>query len=271
MQTTLLAPTRPNGIVQHSAEAICMVYKTHNYDLFKIMDDNRDLNLLHVKRLVQSFQEQHLVCPIIVNEKMQVIDGQHRLRASRETGLPVYYIVLPGYGIKQVQVLNTNQKNWNRMDFLQMYCEQGKKAYVELRDFMAEFPDFGINAAMCLIRLNTSGSKQGTLEGKKVHMKDFEEGKLQIPNITKSYIYARKIMDFKPFYKEYYRPAFVAALIPLFGGKVYNHKEMLHKLSACPADLRLRDAKKVMGYRLQLEDIYNYKRQKENKVSFKYE
>ena len=271
MQTTLApTPTIKNGNVLHKADAVCMVYKTHNYDLFKIMDDNRDINLLHVKRLVQSFEHQHLICPIIVNEKMQVIDGQHRLHASKETGLPVYYIVLPGYGIKQVQVLNTNQKNWNRMDFLAMYCEQKKPAYLELRQFMQDFPDFGIQAAMCLIKLN-SGKSQGTLDGKKVHMKDFEEGKLTIPNITKSYVYARKVLEFKPYYKEYYRGAFVAAIIPLFSSKIYNHKEMLHKLECCPADLRIRDAKKVIGYRLQLEDIYNWKRQKENKVSFKYE
>lgn len=273
MQTTLLAPTRTevNGNVQKGAEAVCMVYRTHNYDIFKLMTDNRDINLLHVKRLVQSFQEQHLVCPIIVNEKMQVIDGQHRLRASMETGMPVYYIVLPGYTIKQVQILNTNQKNWNRMDFLEMYCEQGKEAYVELKIFMSEFPDFGINAAMCLIRLNGSGRKQGVVDGQKMHMKDFEEGLLQIPNITKSYVIARKVLDFKPFYKEYHRPGFVAAVIPLFSSRVYNHKEMLHKLKNCPDDLKLRDSKKVLGYRLQLEDIYNHRRAKDNKVSFKYE
>lgn len=272
MQTQLIAPTRTNGNVQaKGADAICMVYRTHNYDLFKIMDDNRDLNLLHVKRLIQSFQDQHLVCPIIVNEKMQVIDGQHRLQASKETGLPVYYIVLPGYTIKQVQILNTNQKNWNRMDFLQMYCEQGKQAYIELRDFMREFPDFGINAAMSLIKLTSSSTHQGQIDGKKVHMKDFEEGKLKIPNITKSYVIARKVLDFKPFYKEYHRPGFVSALIPLFSSRVYNHKEMLHKLKNAPAELQLRDSKKIVGYRMQLEDIYNYKRQKENKVSFRYE
>lgn len=273
MQITLAPTPSTNGNVQHKgkADAVCMVYKTHNYDLFKLMGDNRDINLLHVKRLVQSFEHEHLICPIIVNEKMQVIDGQHRLKASMETGLPVYYIVLPGYGIQQVQVLNTNQKNWNRMDFLTMYCEQGKPAYLELRKFMQEFPDFGINAAMCLIKMKSSGRNQGTMDGKKVHIKDFEEGKLTIPHITKSYIYARKVLEFKEYYKEYYRSAFVSALIPLFSSKSYNHKEMLHKLKNCPADLRIRDAKKVVGYRTQLEDIYNYKRQRENKVSFKYE
>lgn len=271
MQTQIIAPTRPNGIAQTpTGETVCMVYKTHKYDVFKIMDDNRTLNLLHVKRLVQSFRDQYLVCPIIVNEKFQVIDGQHRLKACTELGIPVYYIIMPGYGIHEVQILNTNQKNWNQMDFLKMYCEQGRQEYIEVKKFMDEFQDFGIAATLSLIKLQSSNKTQGTLGGKKVHMKDFEEGKLKIPNITKSYIYARKIMDFQPYYKEYYRGAFVSAVIPLFSNKVYNHKEMLHKLENCPDEIKIKDAKKIVGYRLQLEEIYNYKRQRENKVSFRY-
>jgi len=75
MQTQLIAPTRQNGNVQPTGDTVCMVYKTHKYDVFKLMDENRTLNMLHVKRLVQSFQDQYLVCPIIVNERFEVIDG----------------------------------------------------------------------------------------------------------------------------------------------------------------------------------------------------
>jgi len=167
MQTSFAPTPKTNGSVQKNPEVVFQVYKTYNYDLFKIMEDNRDLNDLHVKRLVQSFQEQHLVCPIIVNEKLQVIDGQHRLQASKETGVPVYYMMIAGYGIKQVQILNTNQKDWNQMDFLHMWCAKGKPAYLEVQKFMNDFPDFGIQGTLSLIRLNNSGRKQGTLKGQR--------------------------------------------------------------------------------------------------------
>jgi hypothetical protein len=273
MQQTLVVPTpKTNGsVLTKKAEAYLTVFKTFNYELFKTMTDNRDLNLLHVKRLVESFNAQHLICPIVVNEKHEVIDGQHRLQASKETGMPVYFIMIPGYGIEQVQILNTNQKNWTKIDFLNMYCEQGKRAYIELKKFMEDFPDFGIQSAERLVRLNSTGRKQGLVGGQRAQMKDFEEGKLTIPNITKSYIYGRKVLEFKPFYSEYHRGSFVSALIPLFSSKVYNHKEMMHKMQHCPANLKLNDCNSVAGYRMQLEDIYNWKRQKENKVSFRYE
>lgn len=265
--TTAIAPTaKSNGSVQKD-QTIYSVLKTGNYSLFKIMPDNRNLNLLHVKRLVESFNESYLVCPIIVNEKFEVIDGQHRLQACIETSRPVYYIKIPGYGIKEVQILNTNQKNWNKMDFLNMYCAEGKKQYLEFKKFMDDFPAFKIQAAQRILTGHTLG-KKANVGGVQASMRDFEEGKLYIPDLNKSYTHARKIMDYEPFFSEFSSGLFVSALLPLFKSKDYNHKEMLHKLSVCP--IKLYPCRDIPQYRLLLEDIYNHKRQKENKVSFRY-
>jgi hypothetical protein len=267
MQTTLL-PTPKNGSVRKTDNIFSNIYETRNYSQFKIMSDNREINLLHVQRLINSFNDLHLVSPIIVNEKLEVIDGQHRLQASKETGKPVYYIILRGYGIKEVQVLNTNQKNWTKMDYLETYASEGVKPYLQFKQFMADFPDFKIQAAERILS-GLGASKSTNIDGKNVYMKYFEEGNFSIPDIKKSYSIARKMMDFKPFYKNFARGTFVSALLPLFSSKVYDHKEMLHKLGSCP--IRLRDCDKIETYRLLLEEIYNYKRQKENKVSFRYE
>ena len=269
MQTQIAPTPRINGSVQKSCESVLNVYKTYDYGLFKIMSDNRTINLLHVQRLVESFHAKHLVCPIIVNERHEVIDGQHRLLASKETGLPVYFIVLKGYGINEVQVFNTNQKNWTKMDFLNMYCQEGRKPYLEFKEFMDHFPDFAIQASERILTGKLNGGRQGKIAGRRAAMKDFEEGKLVIPNLAKSYALARKIMDFKPFYPGFNRGTFVSAVLPLFSSKVYSHKEMLHKLET--AKIALTDCPNIPAYRMLLEDIYNYKRQKENKVSFRYE
>lgn len=266
----MVAPTpKTNGSVQKN-QTVYSVLRTGNYDLFKLMPDNRILNDLHVKRLVQSFNEEYLVCPIIVNEKYEVIDGQHRLMACKETRKPIYYIVIPGYSIKEVQIFNANQKNWTKTDFLNMYCAQGKKPYLEFRQFMERFSDFQIQSAeRILTGFIGGGGRQAHIGNRqRVSMKDFERGKLLIPNLDQSYVIARKMMDFKPFYSNFARGTFVSAVVPLFKSKVYDHKEMIHKLSTCP--IKLMDCDKVESYRMLLEDIYNYKRQKENKVSFRY-
>jgi hypothetical protein len=54
------------------------VFKTQDYEMFKPLTGNRNVNILHVKRLIQSFQVQHLISVVIVNERYEVIDGQHR-------------------------------------------------------------------------------------------------------------------------------------------------------------------------------------------------
>lgn len=265
MQTTMkLQMAKPFVDRTTKHEHFTSVNVTHNYEMFNLMFDNRELSELHLKRLKESFKQHYLVSPIIVNEKMQVIDGQHRLSAARELKLPVYYIIIKNYGIEEVAILNNNQKNWTKMDYLNMYAEEGKEPYKQLRDFMKMFPDFGIQAAERIVT-NRASTKMSNVES--VQMKDFQEGKLVITDIQKAYKIAAKIMDFKPYYPGFNRRSFVSAVIPLFGYKHYNHKEMIHKMEG---PIKIEDRANVSDYREQLEEIFNYRRQKENKVSFKY-
>lgn len=269
MSTQTIAPISKMLNVQKRPIKTHDVLMTYDYSMFKKLNDNRDENLLHIKRLVASFNEHHLVSPILVNEKYQVIDGQHRLSAAIETGKPIYYIIVKGYGINEVTRLNTNQKNWTKIDYLNMYANEGYDAYVTLQKFMSDFPDFGIQSSERLITLRAgSGSTSKDKEGKTVNMKDFEEGKLKIPNITLSYILARKVMEFKPFYNGFHRGTFVSALMPLLRSKIYNQKEMIDKLKVAP--IRLANCSSVEAYRMLIEDIYNWKRQRESKVSFRH-
>lgn len=272
---TMTAPTpKINGSVlskkvKSKDEEIYTVYRTYDYSKFRIMADNRNLNLLHVKRLVQSFGIKHLVSPLIVNEYLEVIDGQHRLEASKESGNPVYYIMVDGYGIEDVQILNTNQKNWQKLDYLESYCAAGRKPYLEFKKFMSDFPELSFQACERILTGYSQGKKMGKVGNHKVQMRDFEEGKLFIPDVNKSYSVARKIMDFKPYYAGFGRGIFATVMLSLLKSKNYNHKEMLHKLSVAP--IKLQDCLNVEAYKMLLEDIYNHKRQKENKVSFRYE
>lgn len=53
------------------------VYFTTDYSKFKLMKGNREIDALHVKRLIESFREQYLFSPILVNSKHEIIDGQN--------------------------------------------------------------------------------------------------------------------------------------------------------------------------------------------------
>ena len=60
------------------------VRTTTDYTRFKTLVGNRKPNDLHVKRLSNSFQKRYLFSPILINEKWQIIDGQHRFQADRK-------------------------------------------------------------------------------------------------------------------------------------------------------------------------------------------
>lgn len=59
-----------------------IVYRTNNYDQFKRLVGNREVNPKRVKTIKKSVEEiGYIPNPIIVNENMEVIDGQGRLQA----------------------------------------------------------------------------------------------------------------------------------------------------------------------------------------------
>ena len=246
-------------------DIVTQIYKTFDYDKFVIMDDNRIVNALHVKRLVESFKDELLICPIIVNERFEVIDGQHRLNAAIDSGMPVYYYMVKGYGADQVKKLNTHQKNWTKVDYLNSYASNQVQPYVLFKKFMADFPDFGFQGAERILS-GLVNVKQESISGQRTTSKYFEEGKFFIPNLKKSYVNANKLLDFKPYYKNFNRGVFISCMLPLFDSKIYNHNEMIKKLKLYPTQMV--DCVNTEQYRNVLEEIYN--RRRSEKVSFKY-
>lgn len=251
--------------IAFSDETVTPILKTFDYDKFIIMSDNRIVNALHVRRLEESFKKEQLIAPIIVNEYFEVIDGQHRLNASINAGLPVYYYMIHGYGEEQVKALNSNQLNWTKKDYLEAYAINQIQPYVLFKKFSSEFPDFGFQATERLLS-GLTNVKSEVVTGKKTQSKYFQEGKFFIPDLKKSYTHANKLLDFKPYYKNFNRGVFISCMIPLFDSKAYNHEEMIKKLKLYPSQLT--DCVNVEQYRSLLEEIYN--RRRSEKVSFKY-
>lgn len=89
------------------------VHTTTFYPLFKPIDGNRTLNTLHLNRLRNAMVDNYLFTVIIVNERYEIIDGQHRFECIKELGYPLHYIICKGYGLDEVHILNQNSKDWH--------------------------------------------------------------------------------------------------------------------------------------------------------------
>ena len=65
-------------------------YVTYDYSLFKFIDCNR--NVSHIKKLKESIESIDLTMhyPIIVNDNMEIVDGQPRFEVCKLIGKPIY-------------------------------------------------------------------------------------------------------------------------------------------------------------------------------------
>lgn len=240
------------------------IYETYDYGKFKILDANREINPANYRGLVESVKEEYLLGIIIVNEKYEIIDGQHRFTVAKELGLPVRYTIAPGYGMKEVRRYNSTMKKWVKLDYRDSYAAEGKDSYIELIDFMRQFPKFGIQVSIKL--LTGTWSKNKKENGKTITLKTFQEGGLRLDNVAKAYVIARKIMDFEDYYHGFNSPTFIGALLPILNKKCYDHKRMIQKLNSSPIHLEKQGTQEQ--YRLLLQKIYNYKTTPENRVDF---
>jgi hypothetical protein len=251
------------------------VYITEDLTIFNQIVGNRPPNPQHIRRLADSIKFNGILQnPIIVNEDMEVIDGQHRLMAAKEAGTGVYYIVVKGYKLEQVQALNLNQKNWSKKDFMEGYARMGIKPYVKLKEFCEKNSEFNMTDCISLCQnSNTASSftmaQKYRADGKKTNLKQiFEEGTWEGKDFDLAQEYADKLKMIAPYYDGYRRSTFVSAMLGLFKRDNFNFIEFMHKLKLRPN--KLVDCANVDQYRLLIEEIYNHHRGSRGKVNLRF-
>lgn len=256
-----------------SSQEVNKVYKTNDLSVFNQIKGNRPPNPQHVRRLCASINTYGILQnPIIVNENMDVIDGQHRLLAAKEANSGVFFIIVKGYKLGEVQVLNLNQKNWTKKDFLEGYADMGIEPYVKLRNFTRRNSDFNITNCIALCQnsnnaSNTSISQKYRKDGREYKQKEvFEEGTWLGKDFELAQEWANKLKMIKPYYNGYKRSTFVGAMIGLFKHSNFDFFEFLNKLKK--QTQKLDDCSNVSQYRLLIEDIYNYRRR--DKVNLRF-
>tara|TARA_R110000787_G_C13307544_1_gene435152 strand:+ start:98 stop:811 length:714 start_codon:yes stop_codon:yes gene_type:complete len=224
------------------------VKMTNDYGLFTFIGGNRDININQLSRLSESIEEDYIPVPIIVNEKKQIIDGQHRYEVVKTLKKPVYYIEIEGLKLPEVHRLNNNTKNWTATEYMNGYAKLGYPDYIQYKEFKKKY-NFGHNETMALLQNKQSRSNT---------FKDFREGLFVINSYKSAVRNAEKILIVKQYYDGYKRRSFVFAMMQLFNNDEYNHAEFLHKLSF--QSVKLVDCTNVKQYISLIEDIHNYHR-----------
>jgi hypothetical protein len=220
---------------------------TKDYSIFKEFSSNRELDPKHVNKLKAAIERKNLlhVNPIIVDEHMRVIDGQHRLAAAAVLKVEVFYV--EGHvDRKDISILNSNQKNWRAIDYINFCCIEKNESYVQLSRLMNKYPNMSLSA---ILTLSNSENRR--------NLNELKEGCLDVQNIYQ----CTEVCDFCKSLHHKYDYAFVFdSRFPLALNKCLNTEnfklEILEeKIASSPRSFV--QCHTIKQYLQMIEEIYN--------------
>ena len=236
-----------------------VVQTTNNYDQFKFIEANREQSRGHIEALKRAFESNGnltRVQPILVNDRFEIIDGQHRFIACKELGAPINFTVVPGLGVSDARGINILHKSWTTDDYARSYANTGDRSYqkyIQLKE------DFGFNHSVMLLYLQGTGDRNGVY-------KEFREGAFvlepdqEIPAMER----LQRLEEIAEFLPEAKEKTFARALLRVMQSENYDHKRMVRKLA--DRQSAIQRFRSIEDNLRQLEEAYNYKITEGNRV-----
>lgn len=121
----------------HGDKKVGDVMETYDYDQFKFLELNRDPDRNNINAIKASMSIRALPIPIIVNQKKEIIDGQHSFICRKELGLPIVYLVIDNLTIDHVPLFQTGRP-WKDHDWLKLWKGKGNQHYSLYEQFRNE-------------------------------------------------------------------------------------------------------------------------------------
>ena len=145
------------------------IAQTNDYSMFKRLMGNRKVDNNRLAKIRKSIEEVgYIPVPLVVNENMEVIDGQARLIVFEEYSLPVNYMIVPGLGFDDCIAMNISGTNWHQIDYIEAFAQNGNSNYVRILELIKRNPDVTLTNIMCastgLMTSSSASVKTGTIE-----------------------------------------------------------------------------------------------------------
>lgn len=234
-----------------------VVQQTSNYDQFRFIENNREQNRGHIEALKVAFEEMGnltQVQPILVNERFQIIDGQHRFTAAQELGQPIHFTVVSGLGVAEARNMNILHRQWTVEDFARSYALGGDPNY---QKYLRLKEEYGFNHSILLTYIyNTKldGQFKKFRSGEFV-LEDENGARERLDKLTEAGQYTNLVKD-KPFAKAFLNVTNIPG---------YDHRRMLKKLRL-NGELMLKRMGSIADNQRQLEEVYNYGMREGNRI-----
>lgn len=237
------------------------IQKTTEYGRFKFSEENRDLDLKHVQELINSITEKNLLSsnPIIVNSKMEIMDGQHRYEAAKFLETTLYFKEDNNFKPNDIARINTVNRKWQLEDYLKHFRSQGNGEYAAIDNFIHQY-NVNIYSAIGLLSGRTAQPNNELVSR-------FKDGKF----VVKDYEHAIHVLtvrnDFGNYSTDFYKSKmFLNVVSKLVKDPEYNHQKMITQIQN--QSRAFVKCTTVIQYLEMLTEIYNYRVRKEQNVDF---
>jgi hypothetical protein len=216
--------------------------ETRDYSKFKFLNTNREINLKNVEKIKASVREFGIIPgrPVLIDGDGHIIDGQHRFVAFKELSHPIPYEVIGGDTISKAMALNSNQSQWQMIDYVKSYANQGNDNYRKLLKFNDKYK-LGIIPSLFIC----FGTNYKSADVKKGKDYGFSQDAEQIAEYIDS-------LDDVPFKKS---KSFVFAIINLYKKTKPEQREVIRQNI-----LRVHNFSNTKDYTNAFENILNHKK-----------
>tara|TARA_R100001163_G_C5029446_1_gene170079 strand:+ start:201 stop:1025 length:825 start_codon:yes stop_codon:yes gene_type:complete len=237
-----------------------------NLTKFNLLDDNRDIDPKHVAMLVVSMQRYGQLMPIVVNENLDVIEGQHRLKACMELKIPVAYIISVKSSSKDIAIMNNSQKGWKNRDYLKHFSHKNhsnSSTYKKIENFFKSYP-LPFPVGIMLLSGNVDHALEtGNTRGP---MPKFRDGSFKIVDIENAELKAGQLLKLKGIVPQLIQiRKFCVAFLRC--SKISNFKISICYEAMKKYHNRFGHPGNQQEWTDEFCNVYSYKQRKENKIS----
>ena len=218
--------------VNNSEIVVGTIQQSIDYAKFKLHPKNRKIRPNNLERIQNSMQIKNLFNPILVNEKYEIIDGNHRFSSWKNLNLPILFIIVEGYGVTEMQTLNLNKSDWNHDDYLDLYVKEEVKDYIKFKNIKDKY-ELNFSDLIHIIDI-LSGKK---IIGENKLSRIFDEGKLSVNWYDKIEDFLNELSLFDK-YNFSRHTSFVRAFLKLYTEKFYDKKYIRYRIDICDNKLK---------------------------------
>lgn len=178
-----------NSRLEGQVEMVNIIWTTQNPNIFNKVDTNREVS--KNGNLLKEIQKYGIKTPIQVNEKYEIIDGQHRLWCASQilqkggiVDIPFYIVV--GAEQKDMITQNVASKNWKPLDYVQAYRGQNEN-YQIIHELYEKYRPMSIANLLAVLKNSVT---KGSLEQK--DNVEFRDGQFEFWNLD----YSKEFLKF---------------------------------------------------------------------------